>query len=184
MAARNDTWRVRISGAGGHGIMLAGHVLAEAAALYDGKNVCQTKMYGPEARGGSSRTDVIISTVEIDSPVAATVDVLLAFNQEACDKYFHSLREGGVLLVDSLGVQFVPTSDAVALPLVATARVKFNMAVVANMIALGSLVQLTGVVSRQALDNAVRHSVRRHTEVNLQALAEGYRLAKEFKRGL
>ena len=71
-------YEVRLSGEGGQGLVLAGKVLAEAAAIYDDKNATQSQSYGPEARGGASRSEVIISDDDIDYPKAVDIDLLLA----------------------------------------------------------------------------------------------------------
>ena len=85
--------------------MLAGKLLA-AAAVYDGKNAVQTQSYGPEARGGKSKTDVVISNGEIDYPKATEVDVLLAMSQASLDEYLPSLRDGGILVLGTLFGKF------------------------------------------------------------------------------
>ena len=108
MAFRSE---LRLSGSGGQGLILAGKILAEAAAIYDGKNATQSQSYGPEARGGSSRSEVIISDAEIDYPKAINIDLLLAFTQEACDKYCKDVKENGILLVDSGYVTKVPKGN-------------------------------------------------------------------------
>ena len=171
------TVAVRLSGAGGQGMLLAGAILAEAAAIHDGKNVCQTMSYGPEARLGSSRSDVIISTEPIESPKASRIDILLALNQESCDKYFYDLKEGGILLVDSDGVRSLPVMDAHSFPFIQTARTKMGLEVVANVIALGALTAITGVVTREAIAAVVKAKAPKGTEEkNLQALEEGFQL--------
>jgi 2-oxoglutarate ferredoxin oxidoreductase subunit gamma len=173
-----DTFAIRLSGSGGQGMLLAGAILAEAAAIYDGKNVCQTMSYGPEARLGASRSDVIISSKLIESPKASRVDVLLALNQESCDKYFYDLKQGGILLVDSDEVRSLPVMDAYSFPFIQTARAKLGLEIVANVIALGALTAITGVVSREAIAAAVKARAPRGTEEkNIQALQEGFNLA-------
>jgi len=91
---------IRLSGTGGQGLILAGVILAEAAAIYDKKNAVQTQSYGPEARGGASKSEVIISDGEILYPKTTRLDYLLALNQESCDRYAKDLKEDGLLLVD------------------------------------------------------------------------------------
>ena len=86
-------YEIRLSGEGGQGIVLAGVILAEAAAIYDDQNATQTQVYGPESRGGASKAEVIISDEEeIDYPKAISVDLLLALTQAAADKYGHDLK--------------------------------------------------------------------------------------------
>ena len=78
-------YEIRLAGSGGQGLILAGVILAEAAGIYDGKFVCQTQSYGPEARGGASKAEVVISDEEIDYPKAIRPDVLLAMNQKSLE---------------------------------------------------------------------------------------------------
>ena len=89
---------IRVSGSGGQGIILISKVLAEAAAVYEDLNATQTQSYGPEARGGSSRADVIISDEDIDYPKAEHLDVLMSLTQEACNQYVRDLKPGGILV--------------------------------------------------------------------------------------
>ncbi len=78
---------IRLAGEGGQGMILAGIILAEAAAIYDGKNAVQTQSYGPEARGGASKSEVVISASEIDHPEVLEADVLVALSKEAFKKF-------------------------------------------------------------------------------------------------
>jgi len=84
---------VCLSGAGGQGLILAGIILAEAAGIYEGKEVVQTQSYGPEARGGASRSEVVISEGFIDYPKVTKSDILLVLTQDACDKYISKLSQ-------------------------------------------------------------------------------------------
>ena len=101
-------YEVRLSGEGGQGLILAGVILAEAAAIYDNKNAIQTQSYGPEARGGACKSEVIISEDEIDYPKATRIDLLLALTQEACDRYAGELKQEGILVADSFAVERIP----------------------------------------------------------------------------
>ncbi len=103
-------YEIRLAGSGGQGLILAGIILAEAAGVYDGKFVCQTQSYGPEARGGASKAEVVISDAEIDYPKAIQPDVLLAMNQKSLDAFSSDLKPGGLLLVDADLVLEVPAS--------------------------------------------------------------------------
>jgi 2-oxoglutarate ferredoxin oxidoreductase subunit gamma len=175
-----ERYEIRLSGSGGQGIIMAGIILAEAAGIYDGKFVCQTQSYGPEARGGASKAEVIISDVEIDYPKAVKPDLLLAMNQKACDTYLFDMKPAGVLIVDSTLVKQLPTTRAVSLPFTRIARNKFGKDLVANIIALGALVALTGVVSPSSLEAAVLARVPPGTEdLNRSALDAGINAAKQ-----
>ncbi len=170
-------YEVRFSGAGGQGLILAGIILGEAAAIYDGKQAVQSQSYGPEARGGASKSEVVISDAPIDFPKATSVDALLALTQESCDKYSADLKEGGVLLVDSDLVTRVPGGNyrVVGIPIVNTAKNDIGRVIVANIVALGAMVALTGIVSRESAEKAVVSRVpEAFVDLNRKAFQAGY----------
>ncbi len=186
--ARNDTidrYEIRFSGSGGQGLILAGVMLAEAVATYDGKNVVQTQSYGPEARGGASRADVVISANEIYYPKPMQLDLLLALSQEACDNYYHDLKEDGLLIVDSHMVTQVPTSLWVGIPFSQLARHTIGNPMVANVISLGAICAVSGVVSEAGLTEVVKRRAPRGTEEkNLAALQLGLEEGRKAKERL
>jgi 2-oxoglutarate ferredoxin oxidoreductase subunit gamma len=172
-------YEIRLAGSGGQGLILAGIILAEAAGVYDGKFVCQTQSYGPEARGGASKSEVVISDGEIDYPKAIRPDVLLAMNQKSLEAFISDLQPGGLRLVDADLVKEAPASRVLALPFTRIAR-ELGRAMAANIVALGALAQLTGAVSLQSLEAAVLARVPRGSEdLNRRALAAGVAAAKK-----
>lgn len=174
-------YEIRLSGSGGQGLILAGIILAEAAGVYDGKYVAQTQSYGPEARGGASKAEVVISDEEIDYPMATRPDLLLAMNQGSCDAYYYDMKPEGMLVVDSTFVTNTPTTKAVRIPFTQLARKELGREMVANIVALGALATLTNMVSPQALETAVLARVPRGTEeLNRRALQLGSRKAREI----
>ncbi len=175
-------YEIRLSGSGGQGLILMGIILAEAIGIYDGKYVAQTQNYGPEARGGSSKSEIIVSDEEIDYPKAMHLDLLLAMNQKSCDEFYPDLKPDGILIVDSTFVTQVPTQKAFQVPFTRIAREKFKREVVANIIALGALAVLSPVVSVKAVESAVLARVPRGTEkLNRDALRAGMESAKRAK---
>jgi len=174
----SSRYEIRLAGSGGQGLILAGIILAEAAGIYDGKFVCQTQSYGPEARGGASKAEVVISDAAIDYPKAIQPDVLLAMNQKSLDAFSSDLKPGGLLLVDADLVSEFPASRSLALPFTQIAR-ELGRAMAANIVALGALAQLTGAVSLRSLEAAVLARVPQGTEdLNRRALAAGVAAAK------
>jgi 2-oxoglutarate ferredoxin oxidoreductase subunit gamma len=174
-------YEVRLSGEGGQGLVLAGKVLAEAAAIYDDKNATQSQSYGPEARGGASRSDVIISDDDIDYPKAVNIDLLLALTQESVNRYCKDLKGDGMLLVDSDAVSTMPEGDfrMFKVPIISTARDTVGRVLVANIVALGVITELAGVVSAQAVESAILARVPKGTEeLNLRAFKAGVEVAK------
>jgi len=174
-----DRIEIRLAGEGGQGMILAGIILAEAAAIYDGKYAVQTQSYGPEARGGASKAEVIISEDEIDFPEVISADVLLVLSQEACDKYASNLKKTGVLIVDADQVGRIPVTSAIKLPITRLAVEATGKPITANVVALGVLVGLTGVVSPQAIEKAVMARAPKGTEeLNKVALTAGIEAAQ------
>lgn len=170
---------IRLAGEGGQGMILAGIILAEAAAIYDNIRAVQTQSYGPEARGGASKSEVVISRDEIDHPEVIGADVLVALSQEACDKYAPNLKKDGLLIVDEEKVGRVPVTSAVKVPIIRLAQETTGRTITANVVALGVLVGLTGVVSRGAIEKAVAARAPKGTEgINLAALAKGFEMAQ------
>ena len=177
-------YEIRFSGAGGQGLILAGVIMAEAASIYDGLQAVQSQSYGPEARGGSSKSEVIISDGPIDYPKATIVDALVALTQEACDKYSHDLKEGGVLLIDSDLVTRQPEGNfnVVAFPITNTAKNEVGREIVTNIVALGAMVALTGVVTRESAEKAVLARVpEAFLELNKKAFNIGFEKALAAK---
>jgi 2-oxoglutarate ferredoxin oxidoreductase subunit gamma len=169
---------ISLTGTGGQGIILAGIILAEAAIL-EGKQAIQTQSYGPEARGGASKAEVIISDEPIDYPKIITADILLAMSQEACTKYAGILKKGGKLIVDATNVDNISAIDAeiVAAEITKAARDHLKKDMFANIVALGVLVGSTGIVGRDAILQAVLARVPKGTEeVNTKALEIGFDL--------
>jgi 2-oxoglutarate ferredoxin oxidoreductase subunit gamma len=176
-------YEVRLSGSGGQGLILMGIILAEAIGIYDGKYVSQTQSYGPEARGGSSKSEVIVSDEEIDYPKAMKLDLLLAMNQKSCDEFYADLKPEGLLIVDSTFVTQLPVPRAYQIPFTRIAREKLKREMVANIVALGALTQLTPVVSPRAVETAVLNRVPKGTEkLNRDALRAGMAAARRAKK--
>ncbi len=173
---------IRLAGSGGQGLITAGIILAEAA-IYDRKNVVQSQSYGPEARGGASKAEVIISDGPIYYPKATWVNILLAMSQKACDQYLYDLTMDGTFIADTTYVTQVPTSRAVTIPISARTREKFGKELFSNIVALGVLVGTTNIVSKKAIKAAVLARVPEGTEkINEEALNFGFTLAAEAKK--
>lgn len=179
-----ERMEIRFSGAGGQGIILAGIMLAEAVSVVEGRNAVQSQSYGPESRGGASRAEVVISDEEIDYPKVVKADVLLAFTQQALDKYIEHIKEGGIVIVDEDLVPEVPGGNykLYRFPFTRIAKEELGREIFLNVIALGAIVGLTGVVKRESIEKAVLSRVPKGTEdVNRRALDIGFDLARKAK---
>lgn len=178
-------YEIRFSGAGGQGLITAGIILAEAASIVEGKHAVQSQSYGPEARGGASKSEVIISDGPIDYPKATIVDACLAMTQEAADKYANGIKPGGVLLLDSDFVKNEPKGDfkIYKMPIVRTAKDEVGREIVANVVALGAMIALTDAVSREAGEKAVLSRVpEAFLELNKKAYSLGFEKVKALMK--
>jgi 2-oxoglutarate ferredoxin oxidoreductase subunit gamma len=173
---------IRLAGEGGQGMILAGIVLAEAAAVYYGKQATQTQSYGPEARGGASRSEVVISDGEIDHPEVLSADVVVALSQEAYKKFARTVRAGGLLIVDEDRVETSADFEGIKIPVARIAQETTGKAITANTVALGVLVGLTNLVSRESIEKAITARAPKGTEeMNRKALQAGFAAAEQVR---
>ena len=176
--------RVRLvfSGSGGQGVITAAIILAEAAVMYDGKNATQSQSYGAAARGGGTRSDIIISDQEINFPEVRQPNVLVCLTQDAYNTYSSIVRPGGLLLTDTKFVKTTKKVDArqVELPLFQEVMAKIGKPVVFNICVLGALVGITEVIRPKSVMSAVADRVPRDfLELNNEALDLGFTLGAE-----
>jgi len=171
---------VRIAGFGGQGVVLAGVILGTAAVIYNGRKAVQTQSYGAEARGGAARSEVILDDGEIVYPRVRRPDILVALSTPALEKFIDDLKPGGTLIVDE---DLVEAEDAAAhrvhrAPFSSIAIKELGRGVVANVVMLGFLTGVTGIVSREAMERAIQDTAPSGTvELNLRAFRKGLDLA-------
>jgi 2-oxoglutarate ferredoxin oxidoreductase subunit gamma len=170
-----DFVEVRFGGRGGQGVLLMGVILA-VAANHDHRSVVQTESYGPEARGGYSRSDVIISEQPIDYPKLDKADLLVALSQDSANAYVSSLRKNGVFIYDSSAITELPAfgGTTIGVPFARLAKDEIGRVQTTNSLALGAVVKLTGIVSVESLRKAIIEAVPAGTEeINSKAMARG-----------
>jgi len=175
----NKNWELIISGSGGQGAILAGIILA-AAALDNGYNVIQTQSYGPEARGGASRSEVLISTEELAYPKVQNCNLMVAMTQQALDKYSSILDANGILVTDD-EIDTAKLKDSITIykaPIFATVE-ELKKPMVANILVLGILNTVAGIVDPDILNSAIKARVPAATiDINLKALEAGIKIGK------
>jgi len=177
---------IKLAGFGGQGIVLAGYILGKALSVYDGKNAALTQSYGPEARGGACSADVVMSSESVDYPKVISPDVLIVMGQEAYHTYIGLLKEGGILIYDKdlVAPNQNDLSKVKSYPVPATriAEEKIGRRIVANIVMLGAFTSITQLVSRAAMEESIRTSVRKEfVEMNLRAFKEGLEYAKTME---
>ncbi len=181
---------IRIAGFGGQGIILAGIVIGRAASIHDDLFAVQTQSYGPEARGGASRTEVIIGDGEIDYPKVQHPDILVAMSHEALITYLDDLKDGGTLIVDPDMIKeeeilpFIKDHNIkyFKAPVTRTAEEVIKLKIVANIVMIGAITKATNVISEKAAREAISESVPPGTEAkNISAFEAGLGLIKGVK---
>lgn len=175
--------RMVFSGSGGQGVITAAIILAEAAVLYEGLIAVQSQTYGPEARGGATRSDVIVSGSEIHYPKVIQANVLVCLTQMAYNKYSSIIRPGGLLITDSRFVHTERKVDAQQkeLPLYEQVMEKIGKPIVFNICMLGAVIQLTELVKPESILQVIENRIPAgFLEMNRQALQLGIDLAREF----
>lgn len=168
-------YQLRLSGSGGQGVITAAIIFAEAA-VSTGFNAVQSQSYGPEARGGASKAEVIISENPIFHPHVDKPDFLLALTQKAADKYFADLNSNGTMIIDSDLVPNPPQfKNIISLPITNLAVEKIGKALFTNVVALGALVKVSNFLDFDAVANSLTARVPPATvEQNLDALKLGF----------
>ena len=179
-----ERFRMVFSGSGGQGVITAAILLAEAAVLYDDLIAVQSQAYGPEARGGATRSDVIISDTTINYPKVVQPNVLVCLTQEAYNKFYTIIRPGGLLITDSRYVKIQRKADAVQreVPIYNTVMDKIGKPIVFNICMLGVLLALTEIVRPESIMKVIETRIpTSFLELNQKALDVGLKLGATYK---
>ena len=176
--------RMVFSGSGGQGVITASIILAEAAVLYENLNAVQSQSYGAEARGGSTRSDVIVSDSMIDYPKVIQPNVLICLTQDAYNKFYRIIRPGGLLITDTRYVKTQKKVDAKQseLPMYESVMGKIGKPIVFNICMLGSVIRMTELVTPESIMKVLQTRILPDfLEINRQALDLGLDLGEQFK---
>lgn len=163
-------------------MITAAVIIAEAAVLCEGLIATQTQAYGPEARGGATRSDVIIADTEIRYPKVIQPNVLVCLSQQAYNKYHHIVRPGGFLLTDSKYVKIETKVDArqIQLPMYQEVLDRIVKPIVFNICMLGAVVGITGVVKAESVMKILETRIPEgFMEINRHALDLGLSLGQK-----
>ena len=177
--------RMVFSGSGGQGVITASIILSEAAVLYENLTAVQSQTYGAEARGGATRSDVIISDSVIHFPKVIQPNVLICLTQDAYSKFYPIIRPGGLLITDTRFVQTEKKVDAQQkeLAMYETVMAKIGKPIVFNICMLGAVVALTGLVKPESIMKTLENRIPADfLEMNRSALDIGLALGQEVKK--
>ena len=176
--------RMVFSGSGGQGVITASIILAEAAVLYENLNAVQSQSYGAAARGGATRSDVIISESTIDYPKVIQPNVLICLTQEAYNKFYPMIRPGGLLITDTRYVKTQKKVDAQQreLPMFQNVMDKIGKPIVFNICMLGAVMAMVDLINPEAILKVLENRIPADfLDLNRQALELGLGLGGEYK---
>jgi 2-oxoglutarate ferredoxin oxidoreductase subunit gamma len=170
---------IRIAGFGGQGVVLVGYILGKAMTIYDNYEAVMTQSYGPEARGGASSANIVISDETIDYPFVLNPDILVALSQEAYNRFRPNIRQNGLVLIDDGLVKPDEGDDYYGIPATRMAE-DLGRRVVTNVVMLGFMTALIKLVTKEAVETAIKTSIREKlVPLNLKAFATGYGYARQ-----
>jgi 2-oxoglutarate ferredoxin oxidoreductase subunit gamma len=174
--------RLILSGSGGQGVITAAIILSEAAVIYENMNATQSQTYGAAARGGATRTDIIISDAEINFPKVVQPNILVCLTQEAYDNFSELIRPGGILLVDSKYVETKQKVDAkhISLPMHEEVMEKIGKPIVFNICMLGALIGVSKLLKPESIMKVLKTKIPKDfLEMNQKALDLGLKMGEE-----
>ncbi len=169
---------IRISGFGGQGVVLAGYLLGKAFSLYQDLEAVMTQSYGPEARGGASSSNIVVADRSIAYPFVQKADIFIALSQEGYSRYRDETTADAKILIDR-GLVTPREGDKVLAIQATELAESLGRRIVANVVMLGFLCATTDVVEREALEKAIRTTVKESViPLNLEAFEVGYKQAQ------
>lgn len=179
----SDKQQIRICGFGGQGVILSGLILGQAASVYEHRNAVMTQDYGPEARGGACRADVIIAKEPVTYPYVDVPTILVAMSQEAYQKYITGVNRDTVVIYDSALVKPDGAYGKIMIPMPARdIAEKIGRLMVSNVVMLGFLTAATRVLSAEAVKQSILVTVpQKAGKLNMDAFDEGFKAAQQLK---
>ena len=175
--------RIVFSGSGGQGVITAAIILAKAAAIFEGKNAIQSQSYGAAARGGATRTDIVIADSEINFPKVIQPNILVSLTQESYNKFSPIIRPGGLLLVDSKYVTIGKKVDAKhrVFPMFDTVLKEIGKPIVFNICMLGALIGITKLIKPESILKVLETTIPKDfMEMNKKALDMGIKMGEKI----
>ncbi|MFW9806470.1 MAG: 2-oxoacid:acceptor oxidoreductase family protein [Candidatus Thorarchaeota archaeon] len=176
-------YEIRFGGFGGQGIVTMAVILGETVSLVEKKECVQTQSYGPEARGGATKSELVIDDVEVDYPKVQEPDVFVAMSRAAYLEYVDGLKDNGILIIDEDLVDIegdLPDGIKIyKIPATRIADVDVGVKQATNVVMLGALAAITGIVTAEGLKQQIVDRWPRFKETNLKALELGLKAGRE-----
>ena len=176
--------RLVFSGSGGQGVITASIILAEAAVMHEQLNAVQSQSYGAAARGGATRSDVVISDSTVLYPKVIQPNVLVCLTQEAYNSFYPIIRPGGLLITDTRSVTTERKVDArqKEIPIYESVMDKIGKPIVFNICMLGTVISLIELVRPESIMKVLETRLLADLlDMNRKALDLGLELGNQFK---
>ena len=176
---------IRICGFGGQGVILSGFIIGKAAAVFMDYNAVQSQSYGPEARGGAARSEIVISDTKIGYPRPTSVDLLVAMSQEAFDSYRDDIRDDTMIVVDPDLIKDYDIGRSVYTVRAQKIAEELGNKIVTNIVMVGAAMSIFSFLDLEAVRKAVIDSVpKKFIELNTKAFEKGVQAGKNAVKGL
>jgi len=170
---------IRICGFGGQGVILAGFIIGKAASVFMDYHAVQSQSYGPEARGGAARSEIIISDEKIGYPRPLSVDCLVAMSQESFDTYRQDIRDDTVIIIDPDLVKNHNIGKSLYRVHAQQIAEELGNKIVTNIVMVGAFTGIFGLLKPEAVRESVIDSVpKRFTDLNVMAFDKGFEAGK------
>ena len=176
---------IRICGFGGQGVILAGFIIGKAASVFENYHAVQSQSYGPEARGGAARSEIIVSDEKIGYPRPVGVDCLVAMSQESFDTYRDDIRDDAVIILDPDLVKKYDIGRKLHKVHALKIAEELGNKIVTNIVMVGAFTSIYGLLKPEAVKESVIDSVpKRFTELNVKAFERGFEAGKNALKKL
>lgn len=178
----SNRYEARFAAVGGQGVILAGEVLGLAAQKYQGRYSIQSPTYTAQVRGGPTKIDVIIDDEPIIYPKTTAINFFLSLAQGSYDAFLYDLRDDAIVVVDpALVVKWNEKYRTYQVPVIELTKTKIGKMVMSAVLSLGVMIEMTGAVSKEAIEKALLERAPKGTEeLNLKAIRQGYEAAREI----
>jgi 2-oxoglutarate ferredoxin oxidoreductase subunit gamma len=177
MERRMAKTEIRVAGFGGQGVILCAMIIGKAASIYGGRHATLIQSFGPEARGSACSAQVTLDDRSVDYPYVRLADILVVMSPDAHKLFASQVKPGGLILYESDLVQVGEPGNGIRAAGVPAGRLaeELGRRMIMNIVMAGFFTRVAGVLSREAMEKAVRKSVPAGTEdVNIMAFNKGF----------
>jgi 2-oxoglutarate ferredoxin oxidoreductase subunit gamma len=178
----SNRYEARFAAVGGQGVLMAGDILGLAAQKYEGRYSIQSPTYTAQVRGGPTKIDVIIDDEPVMYPKTTAIDFFLSLAQGSYNAFLYDLRDDAIVVIDPVLVkEWNPKYTTYRVPVIELTKTQIGKMVMSSVLSLGIMIELTHVVSKEAIEKALLEKAPKGTEdLNMKAIHLGYAEAQKL----